>query len=102
SLGKFRNAEAHRIEKMRAVQLSDVQADSLILRTYERDIIPLRTLPHVVQAWRRPSHPEFEARTIWSLLNAFTGAMKDRSISNPQQFALQTIRLNALFNPSEC
>jgi hypothetical protein len=25
-------------------------------------------------------------------MNAFTGAMKDRSISNPQQFALQTIR----------
>ncbi len=102
SLGQFRMAEAHRIEKLRAVQLSDVQADSLILRTYERDIIPLRTLPHVVQAWRRPSHPEFEDRTLWSLLNAFTGAMKDRSISNPQQFALQTIRLNALFNPSEC
>jgi len=102
SLGQFREAEALRITNMRAFQLSDVQADSLMLRAYERALIPLRTLPQVVQAWRRPSHPEFEDRTLWSLMNAFTGAMKDRSVSNPERFALQTIRLNSLLNPSAC
>jgi hypothetical protein len=73
-----------------------------MLRSYEQGIISLRTLPQVIDAWRKPAHPDFEPRTLWSLMNAFTGALKNRSMSNPQQFALQTIRLNALLNPSSC
>lgn len=102
SLGQFQEAEAHRIEQMRVFQLSDVHADSLMLQAYERGIVSLRTLPPVIQAWRKPTHPEFEGRNLWSLMNAFTGVMKGRSVSNPQQFALQTIRLNALLNPPVC
>jgi len=102
SLGQFREAEAHRIKEMRAFQVSDRDAESLMLRSYERNVISLRTLPHVIQAWRKPAYPEFEDRNLWSLMNAFTGVLKDRSRTNPQQFALQTIRLNALLNPLEC
>jgi hypothetical protein len=102
SLGQFQEAEAHRIQQMRGRRLSECQADSLMLRSYEQGIISLRTLPQVIDAWRKPAHPDFEPRTLWSLMNAFTGALKNRSMSNPQQFALQTIRLNALLNPSSC
>ena len=102
SLGQFQEAESHRIEQMRAFQLSDLHADSLMLQSYERGIISLRMLPQVIQGWRKPTYPEFEDRTLWSLMNAFTGALKNRSMSNPQQFALQTIRLNALLNPPGC
>ncbi|MDP1796859.1 MAG: hypothetical protein Q8K78_05235, partial [Planctomycetaceae bacterium] len=102
SLDQFREAEADRIEQMREFPLSDVKADSLILRAYEQGIVSLRALPPVIQAWRRPTHTEFEGRNLWSLLNAFTGALKSRSVSNPQQFALQTIRLHTLLNPLAC
>lgn len=97
SLGQFRQAESHRIDQMRSHELTDMQADSLLLQAYERGIISLRTLPQVIHDWRQPSHPEFASRTSWSLLNAFTAVLKHRSVSSPQHFALQTIRLNALF-----
>lgn len=102
SLDQFRQAEAERIEQMRDFPLSDVQADSLLLQSYEQGIVSLRTLPPVIQAWRKPEHAEFAERNLWSLMNAFTGALKDRSVSNPQQFALQTMRLHALLNPLAC
>jgi hypothetical protein len=95
SLGQFREAEAQRIDQMRATELSAIHADSLMLQAYERGIISLRTLPRVIQDWREPTHPEFAGRTLWSLANAFTGVLKSRSTSSPQQFALQTIRLSA-------
>lgn len=99
SLGQFQEAETQRIERMRSFQLSDQHADSLMLRSYEQAIIPLKTLPQVIEAWRSPAYPEFEQRNLWSLLNAFTSALNGRSQSNPQRFALQTIRLNALLDP---
>ncbi len=102
SLGQFREAEAARIEQMRAFRLTDMHADSLMLQAYEQGIVSLRSLPPVIKAWRRPAHSEFADRSLWSLMNAFTGAMKQRSVSNPQQFAHQTIRLNALLTPPAC
>lgn len=102
SLHQFREAEAQRIDQMQAFPLSDRHADSLMLQAYERGIVSHRTLPRVIQAWRTPSHPEFTDRNLWSLMNAFTGVIQSRSRSNPQQFALQTIRLNALLTPSAC
>ena len=101
SLGQIRDAEVRRIEHMRALRLSGCDADSLMLQAYERGIISPRTLPQVIPASRKPAFPEFEERNLWSLMNAFTGAVKNRATTNPQQFALQTIRLNALLSPPE-
>jgi hypothetical protein len=101
SLDQFRATEAQRLELMRSSQLAGSDADSLILQAYESGIISLRTLPEVLRAWRKPPFAEFEERNLWTLLNAFTGVIKSRATSNPQQFALQTIRLNALLSPPE-
>ena len=99
SLGQFREAEAHRIGAMQRFELSEVHADSLLLRAFETGIVSVRWLADVIRAWRNPPHEEFSDRTLWSLLNAFTGVLNNRRVSNPQQFALQTIRLNALLSP---
>ena len=53
----------------------------------------------MLQQWRNPPFEEFRARTAWSLLNAFTSAMKERADSQPHVHAVQTIRLNALLSP---
>ena len=45
----------------------------------------------------RAAHHEFQPRTAWSLLNAFTEVAKKRFQSNPTLAAGQTIRLNKLF-----
>lgn len=101
SLGQFQQAESNRIDRMRVFPLTDMHAESLMLQAYERDLISHRALPQVIDAWRKPTHPEFEDRSLWSLLNAFTGAIQGRARSNPQQFALQSIRLQALLCPPE-
>jgi hypothetical protein len=98
-LEQFREAEAIRIKRMRDYALTDQHAESLMLRAFEQGIVSIRTLPQVIKVWREPPYAEFEDRTLWALLNAFTGVLNDLRTSNPQRFALQTIRLGALLEP---
>ena len=72
-----------------------------MLRSFERGIVGARELPRVLQQWRNPPFEEFRPRTAWSLLNAFTGAMKERARSQPHAYAVQSMRLHALLAPSE-
>jgi hypothetical protein len=99
SLPSFREQEAIRIERMKEAELDHDQADALILRGFERGIVGARELPRVLQQWRNPPFEEFRPRTAWALLNAFTGALKERSSSQPQSYATQTMRLHALLDP---
>lgn len=99
SLPSFQEQEALRIERMKGAELADDQADALILRGFERGIVGARELPRVLQQWRNPPHEEFRPRTAWALLNAFTGAMKERGGAVPQLYATQTMRLQALLDP---
>lgn len=99
TLGSFQEQEALRIERMRAFDLADDRADALILRSFERGIVGARDLPRVLQQWRNPSFEEFRPRTAWALLNAFTVAMRERSKRQPEAYAAQTMRLQALLDP---
>jgi hypothetical protein len=38
-------------------------------------------IPDVLAAWRQPAHGEFEARTVWSLFNSFTEALKQGNLA---------------------
>jgi hypothetical protein len=98
ALVHFREAEGERIRRFRETSLGDDQADALILRAYERGIVGTRELPKVLHEWRNPPFEEFRPRTAWSLLNAFTGALRDRAVLQPAQFAVQTMRLNGLLD----
>ena len=95
-LGQYREAEAKRIELLRTTELSADRANSLILQAFEGGIIGARLLPDVVQQWRQPKHPEFQERTAWSLLNAFTEVLKDRQQRQPSRAAHETITLQKL------
>lgn len=99
SLSAFRDTEAARIRRLQFAELTDDQADALLLRAYERKLISHQVLPRVIQEWRTPSFEEFEPRTRWSLLNAFTLALGPRQQGNPQLFASLTIQLQGLLDP---
>lgn len=101
SLGTFVQAEEKRIKLMQNMELRSEQADSLILQSYERDIIGARDLPKVIKEWREPSFVDFQPRTVWSLFNAYTTALRERTIEQPNQFALQTMRLTALLGVNQ-
>jgi hypothetical protein len=73
-------------------------ADALILRAYERGVIGAHQLPRVIHEWRNPAFEEFEPRTVWSLMNAFTSALRERAVLQPHAFAVQTMQLNGLLD----
>lgn len=98
TLQSFKEAEAERIRRFIHLELSADQADALILRAYERGIIGAHHLPRVIREWRSPAFEEFQPRTVWSLFNAFTSALRDRAVEQPQAFATQTMRLNGLLD----
>ena len=100
SIGEFKEMEAFRIKKMMERELSTDRADSLILRSYEKGIISALQLPLVLKEWREPSFEEFQPRTTWSLFNAFTSVLRDRATLQPAKYAVQTIRLNAMLEPT--
>jgi hypothetical protein len=96
-LDLFRESEAERIAAMQTTDVDDVHAESLLLRAYERGIIPAPALPNAIREWRDPSHEEFTPRTYFSLMNAVTTALGEKARKNPERYAVTTVRLNALF-----
>jgi hypothetical protein len=99
SLTTFREQEGARIERLRHMELPEERADAMILRSFERGIIGAQMLPRVLHEWRNPAHEDFQPRTAWSLLNAFTSALRMRAVMQPQRYAVETMRLNALLDP---
>lgn len=97
-LAQFKEAEGARIRRFQLTDVTDIEAESLMLRAYECDVVSHRLLPRVIAEWRQPSFEEFQPRTLWSLLNAFTTVLGERQKSNPQQFAHLTIRLQDLLS----
>lgn len=98
SLGQFKEMEQARIRTMAETEIGPDLADALILRSFDRGIISTQLLPRVIKEWREPEHDDFKPRTLWSLLNAFTAALRDRATTAPHRFVVQTMRLNALLD----
>jgi hypothetical protein len=100
SLGEFKEMEAGRVKKMQERELTSDKADSLILRSYARGMISALQLPLVLQEWQEPSHEDFGPRTAWSLFNAFTTVLRERATLHPSRYAVQTMRLSAMLEPT--
>jgi len=99
-LHQYRITAAERIARLQQWELSAEVADSLILRAYESGVVGTRLLPAILRHWREPI-TDFAPRTGWSLLNAFTSALKDRQRLSPQEAAMQTIQLQRLLTPPD-
>ena len=97
-LREYRQTQASWIGSLRQRSLTRMEADSLILRSYEDDLIGARMLPELISEWRQPSCEEFRSPTAWSLWNAFTAVIgRTRQKASPAEAALTTIRLQKLF-----
>lgn len=95
SLGQYQTAQATWINNLRTRVLTREESDSLILRAYEEGLIGARTLPLVIQEWRKPSYDEFREPTAWNLWNCFTTVLGRRP-EKIAETALTTIRLQRL------
>lgn len=75
-----------RIEAYKQHELTDSQANDLIVRAYEGGVAPITVLPEVIKEWRTPRHPEFaESRNVWRLFNAFTEGLKGNLWALPKR-----------------
>ena len=102
SLDSFREQEAARTELLGQTELEETLADSLILRAFERGIVGTRELPRVLQQWRNPPLRGVPAADgLEPLKRVYLRAMKERAQSQPQSYAVQSIRLHALLSPSD-
>ncbi len=101
TLPQFVANETRRIESMKSEELSEDQANSLILKSAERRVIGWRAIPEVLREWRAPSNEAFQPRTAYSLLNAFTEVLKGRFEKYPLKAAYETISLQKLLCPDD-
>ena len=100
SLHSFKEAETARIARMQELEMTDAQAESLMLRAcVDRGIVSQRHLPLVYRQWHEPEHDSFRPRTAWSLLNSFTAVLRELQEKNPAELAHRTMRLHALLAP---
>lgn len=99
SLQQYQQVEANRITAYRERNVDETEAAACMLHAFEQGIVTTRSLPLVIDEWRKPALDDFQPRTIWSLFNAFTSALKDRQ-SNPSHFASLTMRVYKLLDRS--
>jgi hypothetical protein len=80
------NSQGERISAYKNHELTDSQANDLIVRAYEGGVAPITVLPEVIKEWRTPRHPEFaEHKNAWRLFNAFTEALKGNIWALPKR-----------------
>lgn len=70
------HGQEQRIGRYMGYALDDRDAHDLMVRAVDVGVCPVTVLPKVVQEWREPSHEVFKERTVWSLFNGFTEALK--------------------------
>ena len=96
-LGALRETQHQRIDAYKQTELDDRQAHDLMVRAVDHHVAPVTALPAVIDQWREPDYPAFaeHGRTAWRLFNAFTEALKGRSL---QQLPRRTQALHGLID----
>jgi hypothetical protein len=82
------------IEAMKAAELRSKDVHHLMVEAIREHVVPVTSLPKLLNAWRYPMHEEFREKTAWSLYNLFTDMVKSRS---PQRQIDGTLRLTNVF-----
>lgn len=81
-LTNLRGAQDRRIALYQETEISTMQAHDLMIQAVDARALAVTRLPDVLGEWRKPRHPEFVPRTMWSLFNAFTEVEKGQSLLN--------------------
>lgn len=97
-LRDFEVDEGKRIERFMVRLLTDRDAESFILRSFEHGVVPAPLVLKALAEWRTPSYEAFQPRTLWSLENALTAALRPVGESNPARYAALTMRLHPLLD----
>ena len=78
------------------MQITDVTAESVLLRAFDQGILSHRLLPTAIAEWRTPSFDDFLPRTLWSLENALTTTLGKVRTTNPMRYCALSLSLQSL------
>jgi hypothetical protein len=95
-LQDYRQLEAKRIELLQEQPFTDERAESTVLRAWDKGIVGTRMLRPLLDEWREPSFEEFQSRTAWSMLSAYTHIAKDRQSRYPNKAAWEVMQFQQL------
>ncbi len=84
--------------KMKQVEIDANGAFRALGHLFGHKVLSPRQMPVALKEWHNPSHKEFEPRTLWSLYNAVTEALKN---SPPQSIMERHIQLHAHLLPNQ-
>lgn len=95
-LGAARMSQDMRIAAYKDTELSDLQADHLIVEMVRSQILVPTKIKGVIAEWDNPRHPEHvqAGRTAWRLFNAATENLK----GNLQQLPRRSMALHGLLD----
>jgi hypothetical protein len=95
----FQSLETARFESWMNHELSQTQADALVLALFESGIIGLRQFKPVIDELRKPSFEDFAGRlTVWSLFNRITTGLRNRAEQRGISHASETSQIIRAMN----
>lgn len=98
-LAGFSECELARIEHLKLTAAGSRAADSVILRAFDRGLIPARSLRSAIRDWREPPYEEFAPRTFWSLANLLSAVVARAGKDDVyRKHVRATMELNALID----
>ena len=74
-----------RLDSYKSTPIADRDAHDLIVRAADLRVCPNALIPRVLREWRRPRHEAFASRSVWSLFNSFTEALKGNLLELPRR-----------------
>ncbi|MBL7123237.1 MAG: DUF932 domain-containing protein [Candidatus Marinimicrobia bacterium] len=85
-------------ETMKQVEIENGGAYRALGHLFGHEVLSRRQMPVALREWHKPSHTEFEPRTLWSLYNAVTESLKS---SPPQSILERHIQLHSHLLPNQ-
>lgn len=88
ALGKlfnFWHGQDNRIDAYKEFEISNSQANDLVIRACKAGALPKSKIMDVVNQWESSDHPEFWDRNVHSLYNAFTEVYKGNLVALPNR-----------------
>jgi hypothetical protein len=69
------------MQTLKKTSISDEKAKAVMFDIFSKGIMPKKFMEEVRNNFENPIHPEFQARSMWSLHNAFTKSAKKMPIT---------------------
>lgn len=85
-------------ESMKQISIEDDGAYRALGHLFGHKVLSPRQMPVALREWHEPSHQDFEPRTLWSLYNSVTEALKS---SPPQSILERHIQLHSHLLPNK-